>query len=241
MIGHASCDENKKAKNGIAGDQTGKEVCTRSWYSKPWTVVLRAKDERIAESMAKCCEYICGCDLVGYDQNQRNTLRAELQRVGWNLQRITTPCECDCSSFMAVCAEYAGVAIFEQYVNGNAPTTANMAIKFFNTGMFDILTDVVYLINDTQLMRGDILIGKGHTAMNLTNGSCSGKKPTLSKGSKGAWVKYLQGKLALKGYKLQIDGDFGEITKQAVISFQGENGLVKDGIVGVNTWEKLER
>lgn len=241
MIGHASCDENKKAKGGVAGDQTGKEVCIRSWYSKPWHSVIRAKDERIAERMAKCCEAICNNNLVGYDQNQRNTLRTELKKVGWNIEALKVPCETDCSAFMSVCAEYAGVAMNEQYINGNAPTTANMVIKFFNTGMFDILTDVVYLINDTQLKRGDILVGKGHTAMNLTNGGGSGKKPVLAKGSKGSWVKILQGRLVIKGYKIAVDGDFGEMTKQAVISFQGESGLVKDGIVGSKTWEKLEK
>lgn len=240
MIGHASIDENKKTKGGNAGDQTGREVFKRSWYSKPWNAVLRIKDDRMAESMAQCCEYICDSNLVGYDQNQRNTLRKELQRVGWNLQRLTTPCETDCSAFMAVCAEYAGVPISEQYINGNAPTTANMVVKFFNTGMFDVLTDTIYLSNENNLKRGDILVGKGHTAMCLTNGINSGVKPTLSKGSKGPWVKYMQGRLVLKGYKLDIDGDFGAQTMLSLVAFQGEKGLKKDAICGPRTWEKLE-
>lgn len=240
-IGHASCDENKKAKGGKAGDQTGKEVCIREWYSKPWNAVLRAKNDRIATAMASCCEFLCNCDLVGYDQLQRNSLRAELKKIGWMLPTLKTPCETDCSAFMSVCAEYAGVPIDAQYFNGNAPVTSNMIIKFFNTGMFDVLTDELYLKSDKYLRRGDILVGKGHTAMALTDGSNSDKKPILSKGCKGSWVKVLQGKLAIKGYKISIDGDFGEMTKQAVISFQGENGLVKDGIVGDKTWEKLEK
>ena len=40
-ICHASIDEHGSAKNGAAGDQTKKEVCTRSWYSKPWGIMLR--------------------------------------------------------------------------------------------------------------------------------------------------------------------------------------------------------
>lgn len=43
-IGHASINENGKTKNGQAGDQTNKEVCVRSWYSKPWSFVLRCED-----------------------------------------------------------------------------------------------------------------------------------------------------------------------------------------------------
>ena len=55
-IGHASIDENKNIKGGAAGDQTGKEVCTRSWYSKPWTSVIRPKDSAKAEKIAKAME-----------------------------------------------------------------------------------------------------------------------------------------------------------------------------------------
>ena len=47
-IGHASIDENNKARGGNAGDQTKKEVCTRTWYNKPWTSVIRPKDSSAA-------------------------------------------------------------------------------------------------------------------------------------------------------------------------------------------------
>lgn len=43
-IGHASIDERSKTKGGQAGDQTGKEICIRPWYSKPWSFVLRCKN-----------------------------------------------------------------------------------------------------------------------------------------------------------------------------------------------------
>ena len=35
------------------------------------------------------------------------------------------------------------------------------------------------------------------------------------------------------------DGDFGPVTKQAVIAFQTKNGLVVDGLVGEQTWNQL--
>ena len=40
-IGHASIDENGNGRGGKAGDQTGREVCTRDWYNKPWNKVMR--------------------------------------------------------------------------------------------------------------------------------------------------------------------------------------------------------
>ena len=58
-IGHASKDENGKIKSGKAGDQTGKEVCTRNWYAGGWTVLLRPKSSTVAEKMAKACEAGC--------------------------------------------------------------------------------------------------------------------------------------------------------------------------------------
>lgn len=168
-IGHSSLDENRKTKGGKAGDQTGREVTTGSWYAKSWSYVLRAKDKNIAERMAKACEDGCANPALGYDQGQRNTLRTQAKLCGMNLALIKTDCECDCSSFMSVCAECAGVPI--PYVWGNAPTTSTMKSAFLNTGYFDLLTDKKYLDSDKYLKRGDILVAVGqHTVMMLENG-----------------------------------------------------------------------
>lgn len=175
-IGHSSIDENGCAKNGRAGDQTNKEVCIRDWYSKPWDLVLRCKDRNIAEKMASECEKGCNNPCIGYDQNQRNTLRTQAKLVGMDLSRIRTDCECDCSSFMSVCAECAGIKI--PYNCTNAPTTSTMKNAFTSTGMFDVLTDSKYLTTDKYLLRGDILVKAGcHTVMALENGSCVVEKP----------------------------------------------------------------
>ena len=57
----------------------------------------------------------------------------------------------------------------------------------------------------------------------------------LKRGSIGDDVKLLQRIL-----KLVVDGDFGPATELAVMRFQGQHSLKKDGIVGPATWEKLE-
>ena len=168
-IGHASIGEGNKARGGKAGDQTGKEVCFSSWSSRSWDYILRAKDKNIAERMALACEAGCRNDKIGYDMNQRNTLRTQAKLVGMDLSRIVTDCECDCSSFMSVCAECAGIPI--PYTNGNAPTTSSMKVAFLNTGYFDLITDKDYLTSDKYLHRGDILVKIGsHTIMALENG-----------------------------------------------------------------------
>lgn len=63
-------------------------------------------------------------------------------------------------------------------------------------------------------------------------------RPVLRQGTRGAYVTYLQQKLTSKLYPLgNIDGIFGNATKNAVEEFQRENDLAIDGIVGPATWE----
>jgi len=62
----------------------------------------------------------------------------------------------------------------------------------------------------------------------------------LKVGSKGADVVELQTKLNDSGINVgKVDGIFGSITKQGVITFQLNHGLVGDGIVGSMTAKAL--
>ena len=63
----------------------------------------------------------------------------------------------------------------------------------------------------------------------------------LSYGSKGSDVTELQKLLNNNGYKLDVDGIFGDQTKAAVLEYQQKNGLDVDGIVGNNTWGALTK
>lgn len=59
-------------------------------------------------------------------------------------------------------------------------------------------------------------------------------------GSSGSRVADLQKLLNSRGAKLNVDGQFGPLTREAVLSFQKKNGLVTDGIVGGQTMEALQ-
>ena len=61
----------------------------------------------------------------------------------------------------------------------------------------------------------------------------------LSQGSKGADVEAVQQRLSDLGYSLDVDGNFGPGTTQAVVAFQQENNLGSDGVVGPDTWDGL--
>lgn len=64
--------------------------------------------------------------------------------------------------------------------------------------------------------------------------------PLVRQGSRGVYVCILQDALTTFGYNTGgLDGVFGARTREAVIQFQGKNGLSQDGIVGNNTWNTL--
>lgn len=245
-IGHASISENgNNGRDGRAkaGDQTSKEVCIRSFYSKPWQYLLRCKDKSRAELMAQACEYFCNSNIVGYDQSQRLTLHNEVAKLNYDYHKLKVPCETDCSAFMTVCAECAG--IFPAYTSGNAPITANMVNKFKATGMFEVITSG---INDTKnLRRGDILVGapNTHTVMVLDDGisvTPTSSRRVLRKGMTGEDVKLIQTILNKEGFRAgTVDGIFGNNTLKALKQFQADKCLVVDGVCGPKTWAMLER
>jgi peptidoglycan hydrolase-like protein with peptidoglycan-binding domain len=62
----------------------------------------------------------------------------------------------------------------------------------------------------------------------------------VKQGDHGPAVRAVQILLKQKiGLGVDVDGIFGNQTKQAVLSFQQYWGLAKDGIVGPNTWRQL--
>jgi peptidoglycan hydrolase-like protein with peptidoglycan-binding domain len=64
--------------------------------------------------------------------------------------------------------------------------------------------------------------------------------PTIKQGSVGKTVKKAQGLLvAHGGVQVEIDGTFDQEMHNVTVYFQGANGLVKDGVIGNNTWRAL--
>ena len=107
-IGHASISENGGV-NGAKGDSTGKEVCVRGWYSKPWDFMAIHPEAAVREKHAAAVEAACANDNIGYGQGDRNTLNALAKAVGYNLAAVGK-CNCDCSSLQNVAAVASGAA-----------------------------------------------------------------------------------------------------------------------------------
>lgn len=71
-------------------------------------------------------------------------------------------------------------------------------------------------------------------------GTCTMELNVLKKGSKGNSVRALQMLLNGNGCSCGlVDGDFGAGTHGAVVKFQQAQKLDMDGVVGVQTWNKL--
>lgn len=65
-------------------------------------------------------------------------------------------------------------------------------------------------------------------------------RPTLRFGMKGVAVAELQSDLAELGYFAgRVDGDFGPLTRAALLAFQADNDLATDAVVGRMTWTAL--
>ncbi len=212
-IGHASMDERGKASGGAAGDQTGKEVCTRSWYNKPWIALIRPKNSTAAEKIAKAMEAACENDNIGYDQNERTTLYIKAKANNWNIAGIKSKCETDCSALVAVCVNAAGISVSKDIYTGNEKSA------LVATGKFTAHTESKYLATDNYLKRGDILLASGHTAVVLSNGSKAAAGGNANAGTS-----------APNKYKEIIR------TLQTALNCEYKAGLVVDGVPGSKTF-----
>lgn len=243
-IAHASINENKQTKGGIAGDQTGKEVCIRSWFNKPWDTLIRFKDPNKAKLLADCMEMAAKNDRIGYNQLHRNTLLNKARKYNYNVGKVTEPCETDCSALVSVACMYAGIPESVLTLSGNCATTRTLKNLLKSTGEVDIYTTSPYLTKTDRLKRGDILLRQGSHVVVVVK---IGENPylltstLLKEGSIGESVGWLQFELNRHGANLVIDKQFGKKTKLAVLLYQKNHGLVQDGIAGQLTLNSLKK
>ena len=213
--------------------------------------MYRAKNPSVAEKIARCMEMACKNSKIGYDQDSRNTLYKEAEPFGFDVSKVTKPCETDCSALVRVCIAYAGITSLPSGFR-----TGNMPSNLAKTGAFTELTGSKYQSQSTYLGRGDILVTKssGHTVVVLTNGS-KYEGPVypvdydlgdrvIKYGCEGNDVKLMQEMLLKLGYDLGswgCDGDFGDCTELALKAFQTDAKLDVDGECGPTTLVALEK
>ena len=256
-IAHASIDENGNIKGGNSGDQTTKEVCIRTMYYKSWQYVLRLKNEKVRKQLANNMIDLARNNNVGYDQNQRNTLLTQAKKVDFNFTKITTKCECDCSSAITICTLGAIFKVLgkEEYekaykvlvVNGNCATTSTLRSRLNKLGMITAYNTKEYLTSTTKAVFGDIYIKEGsHVICYIDDGNKVSltriAQPTLKNGDENKEVGYLQKNLnKVLGAKLDVDNKFGSKTESKLKTFQDKYDLTVDGIYGPKSYAKMQK
>ena len=255
-ISNSGHDERRKYTGGAAGDQSGDEWSLRSWYNRPWSVVLRYPDKGVALTIARLGIAAALNDKIGYDQNQRLSYWKQLKAADYDPSAITTACEEDCTAGVSANVKAAGyLCNVPALKNVDEDTySVNMRKRFVKAG-FVALTEKKYLDGYNYLLPGDILLYENHhAATNITNGKYAvfgNEKPAnvelgdriLRNGCEGEDVRELQTMLIKLGYSCGswgADGEFGDATEFAVRRFQTFNGLDVDGEVGEKTLAKLK-
>ena len=197
-LGSSSKDEKGQYRGGQAGDQTGAEVYIQNWYDGSWHSVIRPKSAALAEKTASACEKACNNNNIGYDQYERNSLYREALKVNLDLSKITTPCECDCSSLVSTCCIAAGLSESIFFAGNNMRTTYNLIDACNKTGHFDVLTSSNYTRSKDYLKRGDILLSTGHTVIVLSNGDKAGQMAVTQTVTETYKVKITASKLNVR-------------------------------------------
>jgi peptidoglycan hydrolase-like protein with peptidoglycan-binding domain len=105
-------------------------------------------------------------------------------------------------------------------------------------GVFGVYTEsAVKAFQKWSQTMADGIVGPG-TWAKLDNADTS--DPTLRNGSDGVAVRGLQRRLIHSGFGIdEIDGHFAAQTEAAVRAFQERSELEVDGIVGPQTWERV--
>lgn len=220
----ARIDENGRARGGKQGDQTGREVCKQTLSgSGSWSRILRPPHG--AQIIVKQALAAAANNNIGYDQNQRTTLYYAARAVGYDLSKVG-PCECDCSSLVAVLCIAAGFAVSPDMYTGNE-RAALTRVGF---------TDIAY--SAAALQPGDILWRSGHTAVCVGTDNTPAPAPSPTPAPSGnSSIKAVQSWLnSFVNAGLDVDGVRGPLTKRALVrAWQKVVGTAQDGIFGPKT------
>lgn len=244
-LAHARADENGRSSGGKPGDQTANTEHTRGellfqdWYvsGSGWDCCMRPKTDEIKTKMSEDAIKAVRNSRIGYSQGNRYSLYDVAKAAGFDCGKVEKAVDCDCSSLMTVCANYAGLPIQKD------TRTANMQARYTATKQFKVYTSNKYTKSPDYLKKGDILVRAGHhtaivanTLYHMTR-QLTLRQPEMMQGKD---VRALQQRLnELEGSTLETDGIFGPLTDDVLVVYQLNHGLNPDGIMGRRTAEAM--
>ncbi|MEH2048060.1 peptidoglycan-binding protein [Nostoc sp.] len=151
-----------------------------------------------------------------------------LQKIGSNGSQVSSSQRC-----------LKKLGYFNGPVTGKfAALTKNAVIKFQQANR--ISADGVVGISTQRALQRACQTRSSNRNIGGASRSPVGQYPTLSQGKTGAAVTRLQQRLRQLGYfNTNPTGNFGRITKDAVIAFQRNYRITANGIVNRQTWNTL--
>ena len=250
-ISNSGHDERNRYRGGKAGDQGGEWVI-RSWYSRPWSIIIRFEDKAIAFMIATLAIFAALNDHIGYDQGNRTSFWTALKAAGYDPRKITTPCEADCSAGVLAIVKAAliltGHTKAAEKININGYTGNELSIIKGCGLKVKTFTDYSHTHSTQYLLPGDILLynnyktGDGHTAINLGYGAKM--KETNNKAEADTKIP---GTCQITLKQFLVGAKDPEVkTIQIILNglgYKGKNGkaLVVDGSLGENTAYAIEQ
>lgn len=229
MLSSCGHDERGKYSGGQAGDQTGTEYYIRTFYvpSYGWDCVLRHPDIRVGQKIAEIAEKAAKNNRIGYDQGQRLTYYSALKAEGWHPERITTPCEADCSASTAAAVIAAGHQLGLTRLQQVSPSNVTWTLKQALTAVgFECLTERRYRTSDAYLIPGDIVLSEAHhVVINLTAGTQAAKQP---QSTKEETVKQYAGVVKVSSY---LNVRLGPGTRFGTVKLGGQEMRLPSGMV----------
>lgn len=240
-ISNSGSDERGKYSGGTAGDQTGKEWQLKAWYNRPWTHVFRyEKDARVGETLA---ELGCKAALnnnIGYDQYQRTTYWTQLQKVGYDPEKITVACEEDCSAGVAANVKACGYILgIPGLQNVSSGMSSRNTVEQLKKAGFTVITDSKYLTSGKYLLPGDILLYVNHhVAMNITKGSAA-KAVTTPGTTAGQIITYTGKGIGTAVAKENMNIRSGSSTNDNIIGTVNKGKTVEVLEILSNGWYKI--
>ena len=220
-IGHASIDENGKIQGRTPGDQTGKEICTRTFYNMGANVYLEPLDDGLADAAASNMEQICADPDFGYSQPNRWKGYNDIVDNGGKIAGAGG--DFDCSSLGLSCYILAGLQI------AASGYTGNMRKILEGTGKFKVHTDDAHTKTDAYAKRGGLYLKEGsHVFMALENG------PKASGSSSGGSGE------AKKENKAYIGKGIGTATAKTNMNVREGSGTSHKSIGGVTRGASVE-
>ena len=242
-LAHAVSDENNKSKGGKPGDQKQNqdnskgELLFQDWYpsgGEKWDFVLRCKDEYMRALIANDAIKAVRNANIGYSQSARYTLYDAVKSQSFDCQYISKPVDCDCSSLVTVCANYAGIPIPKDV------STSVMKSVYSKTKLFTLYTSAEYTASPDKLKVGDVLVRAGHHTATVANTLYHFIRQLklndqIMKGDDIKALQYRLNELGVVTTPLVVDGELGKKTDEAIRAFQKGLSITADGIVGKQT------